>query len=220
MVLDGGAIDFAVNEPFLAYRDLSGTIYVAGPGGTEAVGTGTFTNYQVSAGRVAFERPAGPAGLSQVWLWTPDAGTEQLTFFGSDTRLEVLAANGQVTVLSNSHRLLFNPDGTFADLGGTLGRAFWLSGWYVIEGNALLQPISSDGGFYLPPACPALCVGGTCAIAVDGGATDGGSVTDGGRAIPRKAGCGCNAQPVEELLIGLAMIGFALRKRRGDLSQR
>ena len=110
-----------------------------------------YFDYQVNNGWAAFTRYS--VGQLQVWNWSPEGVETQVSYFGTDSRIDALAPNGGVS-FTNGQRLYLNDvDIINTEIGSSLGKRFYQNGlWYSVIGRTIfivdttLQPeIDSDG---------------------------------------------------------------------------
>jgi hypothetical protein len=86
------------------------------------------SGYQIAGGWVAYLKE-GPTGVLQVWRIEPGEQPMQLSAFGTDSRLERLAADGTVIFVSGGRRYLVAADESSpADIGSDLGTSFLVGG--------------------------------------------------------------------------------------------
>ncbi|MBM4135295.1 MAG: choice-of-anchor D domain-containing protein [Nitrospira sp.] len=97
-------------------------------------------DYQVNNGWTAFTK-SGTAGELQVWLRSPSGEQQQITHFGSSSRINALGPNGDVTFTNGNRLYLGRPDSKpIIDIGSSLGRSLWEDNqWLVIIGRSLFK---------------------------------------------------------------------------------
>jgi hypothetical protein len=98
--------------------------------------------YQVGGGRVAFTRVSATSGARQIWRRNLDGSLQNLTPFAADTIVDVVAASGDLTVITGGVTRYLATDGLAppAHVGSELGRARFLSdALYVVIGRSVLR---------------------------------------------------------------------------------
>jgi len=100
--------------------------------------TPPFPQYLLNGGWTAYPRYSD-SGVSQVWLRSPSGRETQASFFGSDSRIDALAPNGQVTFLNRGKLYLGSPGKIPVQMPTSLGRRLYLNGaWHFLVGRSVL----------------------------------------------------------------------------------
>jgi hypothetical protein len=93
-------------------------------------------NYQVNNKYVAYTK-VGTTGQWEVWLMDSTGNSKQLTFYSTNSTLDVLAPNGNLVYDYNNERyLVTNGSAQPKDIGATAGQLCYRdSSWYIMEGR-------------------------------------------------------------------------------------
>ena len=161
--------------------------------------------YNVGGGFVAFTRRSMTSGARQIWRRNLDGSEQNLTPFASDSVVDAVATNGNVTVITGGQTRYLATDGAGLPqhLGSELGRTVFLSdGVYIVIGRSVLRHGSGgvpiDAG--VPDAASAVDAGvDNDAAAAGGGGSGGGACAAGGHGVATG---------------GLAALGLALARLR------
>jgi len=93
-------------------------------------------NYQLNNKYVAYTK-VGTTGQWEVWLMDSTGNSKQLTFYSTNSTLDVLAPNGDLVYDYNNERYLVTNGSTQPkDIGAVSGTLYYRdSSWYVAEGR-------------------------------------------------------------------------------------
>lgn len=81
----------------------------------------------------------GNLGQRHVWLYGPMGARTQLTFFGTSSTIELLAASGEL-MLANDRRYHATTDATLTDVSSRLGRPYFVDGrWLIAIGRSVFE---------------------------------------------------------------------------------
>ncbi len=96
-----------------------------------------FPQYLLNGGWTAFLKPSA-SGVWQVWLRSPSGQESQVSFFGTDSRIDALAPSGEVTFLNGGTVYLGGPGTMPETLAPGFGRRLYLNGtWHLLVGRSV-----------------------------------------------------------------------------------
>jgi hypothetical protein len=106
-------------------------------------GPDPYYNYQLNNKYVAYTKPDS-AGNYHVWLRDTSGTHSQVTFSGTNNRIDFLNNNGDMTTITNvinGRRYFINKaTGQATEIGSSLGRTYYRnSKWYVVLGRMLYK---------------------------------------------------------------------------------
>lgn len=117
-------------------------------------------DYQINNKYIAYTQP-DPSGISQVWLRDTLGNHTQLSFFGTNSRIDRLNSNGDLTFVTSTSattgRRYFasKANGQVIAISSALGRTYCSdSGWYVVLGRMVYKIDLSD--ILQRPAAPVI----------------------------------------------------------------
>jgi hypothetical protein len=120
----------------IAFHDGTGEIILSGPR-TKFPQAGS--DYAIAGGWVAFTELVD-VGHAHVWTRDPSGALLQRTAFDVDSRIETLAPDGEVMVVTPEARYLSRPTGELSQVSSELGRSTKIGDtWYVIIGRSVFE---------------------------------------------------------------------------------
>jgi Secretion system C-terminal sorting domain len=110
-----------------------------------ALESGRFVSYQLNNHYVAYSKQ-DTAGNLQIWRKNSSGTDTQVTFFGNDSKIDLLGPNGDLTFIRQStaqvSRRYFASafTGQISEIGSSLGQIFYRdSSWYTVLGRMLYR---------------------------------------------------------------------------------
>lgn len=98
----------------------------------------SYGSYQIDNQYIAYGRN-GNMGQNHIWIRESSGDNHQITYFGNDSRLELLNALGEVSFL-NGGRYLSDKLGNKIKISSGLGKVYWEENeWYITIGSDLLK---------------------------------------------------------------------------------
>lgn len=98
----------------------------------------TYGSYQINNQYIAYGR-LGNIGQNHIWIRESSGENHQITYFGNDSKLELLNSLGDVCFI-NDDRYLSDKLGNKIKVSSGLGKIYWEENeWYVSIGTNLLQ---------------------------------------------------------------------------------
>jgi hypothetical protein len=137
-------VDIEPSDTLYYYNIYSNGIYLSSLGPYEDPNSTpqSGTNYQVNNKYVTYSK-YGTSGQLQIWVRDSTGADNQVTFFGSNSTIELLDSSGDVMFVNSGERYLANK-GTLQpkDLGTDIGNSYYRdSSWYVVEGRYVYKLI-------------------------------------------------------------------------------
>ncbi|MFT5213423.1 MAG: hypothetical protein ACI9WV_001145 [Patiriisocius sp.] len=98
----------------------------------------TYESYHINNNYVAYSK-FGNIGQNHIWIRDSSGENHQITYFGNDSRLELLNPFGEVSFI-NDGRYLSDKLGNKIKVSSGLGKIYWKENkWYLSIGTNLLQ---------------------------------------------------------------------------------
>ncbi len=96
-------------------------------------------DYRLDSGWIAYT-DIGNLGQKHVWRRSPSGSSVQLTFFGTDSRVDNVGSTGEVLLTQGQRRYRAIESQPLEDIGSTIGKSYWLNeGWLLTIGRHLLE---------------------------------------------------------------------------------